>query len=356
MKTLIAALIAAAVVLPPSARSEGAPAAVPAPAAQSAVQAVKAPPKGLPVEDAVLTTAPNVPPAITRKSPALVRVKLETKEVEGTLMESIDEPTKYVFWTFNGTAPGPFIRVREGDTLELALTNHSSMDMTHNIDLHAVTGPGGGAAVTLAKPGETKTARFKMLAPGLYVYHCAAPPVTEHIANGMYGMILVQPKKGLPKVDREFYVLQSEFYTKEEKGKEGLVHFDADKAAAENPTYVVFNGKVGSLMEEGALQAKVGQTVRVYFGNAGPNKTSSFHIIGTIFDRVWREGAIGAAPEQNVQTTVVPPGGSTIVDLTLRVPGNYTLVDHAIFRLEKGAAGLLHAEGAAAPEIYEELP
>jgi nitrite reductase (NO-forming) len=350
MKALLAAALCLSVAA--AARAEVAPTAAPTP---PAIRTLKAPPKGLPVEDAVLTAAPQVPPPIARKTPALVRVKLVTQEVEGTLMESIDEPTKYVFWTFNGTAPGPFIRVREGDTLELSLTNKSSMDMTHNIDLHAVTGPGGGAAVTLAKPGETKTARFKMLAPGLFVYHCAAPPVTEHIANGMYGLILVEPKEGLPKVDREFYVLQSEFYTKEERGTEGLVHFDADKAAAEQPTYVVFNGKVGSLMEGGALQAKVGETVRVYFGNSGPNKTSSFHIIGTIFDRVWREGAIGAPPARNVQTTVVPPGGSTIVDLTLRVPGNFTLVDHAIFRLEKGAAGILHADGPENPEIFQEL-
>lgn len=308
-----------------------------------------------PVENAVLTTAPNVPPAITRRTPAVVRVELETKEVVGNLMESIGEPTQYRFWTFNGSTPGPFLRVREGDTLEITLKNPAASGMAHNIDLHAVTGPGGGAAITLTKPGETRTARFKMLAPGLYVYHCAAPPVTDHIANGMYGVILVEPKEGLPKVDKEFYVMQSEFYTKEEFGFEGLTTYDPKKASAEDPTYIVFNGKHGSLMEEGALQAKVGERVRIYFGNAGPNKTSSFHVIGTIFDKVYREGAIGAEPARNVQTTVVPPGGAAIVEFDLKVPGNYTLVDHAIFRLEKGAAGLLHAEGPEAPEIYEKV-
>jgi nitrite reductase (NO-forming) len=303
------------------------------------------------VENALLTTAPAVPPAIARKAPATVKVLLETKEVTGPLLESIGNPTLYRFWTFNGTVPGPFIRVREGDTLDLTLKNGSNNSMAHNIDLHAVTGPGGGAAVTLAKPGETARARFKMLAPGLYVYHCAAPPVTDHIANGMYGMILVEPKEGLPKVDKEFYVLQSEFYTKEELGFEGLTTYAPEKAAAETPTYVVFNGKHGSMMEEGALKAKVGDKVRIFFGNAGPNKTSSFHVIGTIFDRVFREGGL-AKSEENIQTTVVPPGGASTVEFSLKVPGAYTLVDHAIFRLEKGAVGLLNAEGPEAPDLY----
>jgi nitrite reductase (NO-forming) len=307
------------------------------------------------VEDAVLTYAPQVPPAITRRTPAVVRVKLETKEIEDTLMEGLDKPTTFEFWTFNGHVPGPFIRVREGDTLELSLTNGADSNMPHNIDLHAVTGPGGGAPLTLAQPGKTRTARFKMLNAGLYVYHCAASPVTNHIANGMYGLILVEPAKGLPKVDREFYVLQSEFYTKQEKGAEGLVTYDRQKALDENPTYVVFNGRVGALMEGGALKAKVGETVRFYFGNAGPNKTSAFHVIGTIFERVYREGAIVDPPSHNIQTTLVGPGGSAVVEMKLKVPGNYTLVDHAIFRLEKGAVGMLKVEGPESPDIYREV-
>ncbi len=305
------------------------------------------------VEQAVLTTAPNVPPPILRKEAATVKVALETKEVEGTLMEGLDQPTRYLFWTFNGTVPGPFIRVREGDTLELSLKNAAGSAMAHNIDLHAVTGPGGGAALTLAKPGESKTARFKMLNPGLYVYHCAAPPVSDHIANGMYGMILVEPKEGLPPADKEFYVLQSEFFTKQEMGFEGLASYDSKKASEEEPTYIVFNGKHGSLMETGALKAKVGERVRLYFGNAGPGKISSFHVIGAIFDKVYREGAFGSEPERNVQTTLVPVGGSAVVEFKLSVPGNYTLVDHAIFRLEKGAVGILTAEGTGPTGIYQ---
>lgn len=304
------------------------------------------------VETAKLTFAPKVPPPVNRKKPATVKVALETNEVEGMLMPGLGENTRYQFWTFNGRVPGPFIRAREGDTLELTLTNPKTSAMPHNIDLHAVTGPGGGAAVTLAAPGETKVARFKMLNSGLYVYHCAAPPVTDHIANGMYGLILVEPPGGLPPADREFYVMQSEFYTKEEFGHEGLVTYSHDKALEEEPTYVVFNGRFGSLMEEGSLKAKVGEDVRVYFGNAGPNKISSFHVIGAIFDRVYREGGVREA-DGGIQTTLVPAGGSAIVDFKLKVPGNYTLVDHAIFRLEKGAVGLLTAEGPEAPEIYK---
>lgn len=307
------------------------------------------------VEEAQLTYAPNVPPPIKRKKPAVVKVRLETPEVEGVLMEGLSEPTKYLFWTFNGHVPGPFIRVRQGDTLELSLVNPQESAMSHNIDLHAVTGPGGGAAVTLAKPGETKTARFKMLNAGLYVYHCAAPPVTDHIANGMYGLILVEPPEGLPKVDREFYVMQGEFYTKEEFGYEGLVSYDHDKAYAENPTYVVFNGRYGALMEEAALQAKTGEKVRIYFGNGGPNKISSFHVIGEIFDSVYREAAITEAPSKNIQTTLVPAGGAAVLDFKLEVPGSYTLVDHSIFRIEKGAVGTLSVSGPDAPEIYKEV-
>jgi nitrite reductase (NO-forming) len=304
------------------------------------------------VEKAVLTFAPQVPPPITRKGPAVVQVTLDTPEVVGTLMEGLTEPTRYTFWTFNGRVPGPFIRVRQGDTLELTLTNPKTSAMPHNVDFHAVTGPGGGAAVTLAKPGETKVARFKMLNSGLYIYHCAAPPVTDHIVNGMYGLILVEPEKGLPKVDREYYVLQSEFYTKEEYGTEGLVHYDRKKAVDENPTYVVFNGKVGSLMEENALQAKVGERVRLYVGNAGPNLVSSFHVIGAIFDEVYSEGSMSAARGSNVQTTLVPAGGAAIVEWLASVPGEFTLVDHAIFRIEKGAIGTLKVTGPEQPNIY----
>ena len=300
------------------------------------------------------TFAPNVPPPVPRRRPAVVRGDLETQEKTDTLMEGLGEDTKYVFWTFNGHVPGPFIRARVGDTLEVHLKNPSTNSMDHNIDLHAVSGPGGGAALTLAKPGEEKVARFKLLYPGLYVYHCAAPPVNEHIANGMYGLILVEPEKGLSKVDREFYVMLGEFYTKAEYGEEGVQSFDPEKAAQERPTYIVFNGRVHALLDDHALQAKTGERVRIYFGDGGPNLPSSFHVIGTIFDKVYREGSL-ETPEHNVQTTLVPPGGASTVEFKVDVPGDYTLLDPAIFRLNKGAVGALHVTGPERPDLYQKI-
>ena len=302
----------------------------------------------LPRETAVLTFAPEVPPPITRKEPAVVEIHLDSSMETSELAPGV----KYHFWTFNGRVPGPFIRARVGDTLELHLTNSDSSGMPHNIDLHAVTGPGGGAKVMTGVEGEEKIAWFKLLHPGLYIYHCAAPPVMDHIANGMYGLILVQPKKGLPKVDREFYVLQSEFYTKEMVEGADTAEFSHEEGSKEHPRYVVFNGRVGSLTGEGKLKAKTGERVRIYFGNAGPNLISSFHVIGEIFDSVYREADLVSPPAKSVQTTLVPAGGAAVVEFGLEVPGDYTLVDHAIFRIEKGAVGFLEVAGNPRHDIY----
>lgn len=319
-----------------------------APKARVKVEAkVEVPVGELPVENAVLTDAPQVPPRITRKYAAKVVVRLETRELELELADGV----KYTFWTFGGRVPGKFIRVREGDTVEFYLSNHPTSKMPHNIDLHAVTGPGGGAASSFTAPGHTSKFTFKALNPGLYVYHCATAPVGMHIANGMYGLILVQPRAGMPKVDREFYIMQSEFYTKGSYGQAGLQPFDMKKALAEKADYVVFNGAVGALVGKKAIRAKVGETVRLFVGNGGPNLVSSFHVIGEIFDKVYVEG--GAKVNKNVQTTLVPAGGSVIVDFRLDVPGTFILVDHSIFRaFNKGALGMLKVEGKARKDIY----
>lgn len=291
-------------------------------------------------EIAVLTDAPNVPPPITRKHPTKVIVKLEVTEVVKRMTGGVD----YTFWTFGGSVPGKFIRVREGDFVEFHLANHPTSKMPHNIDLHAVTGPGGGATSSFTAPGHETTFSFTTLNPGLFVYHCATAPVGMHIANGMYGMILVEPKEGLPKVDKEYYVMQSEFYTKGKHGAAGLQPFDMEKAYDERADYVVFNGSVGALTGDNAISAKVGETVRLFVGNAGPSLVSSFHLIGEIFDRVYVEG--GTTANENVQTTLIPAGGSTICEFQLDVPGTYILVDHSIFRaFNKGAIGMLKAEG-----------
>ncbi|MBI3996987.1 MAG: nitrite reductase, copper-containing [Candidatus Omnitrophica bacterium] len=302
----------------------------------------------LPVEEATLTFAPDVPPPITRKSPALIKVHLEGGMKEMALSDTV----KYKFWTFNDHVPGPFIRARVGDTLEIHMTNSDASGMPHNVDFHAVTGPGGGATVTTAVQGEEKVAWFKLLHPGLFIYHCAAPPVMDHIANGMYGLILVEPEKGLPKVNREFYVLQSEFYTKDPVQGSDVLEFSHEAGSQEHPRFVVFNGRMGSLIGEHALKAKTGDVVRIYFGNAGPNLISSFHVIGEIFDKVYRESDFISPPGRSIQTTLVPAGGSTTVEFGVEVPGNYTLLDHAIFRVEKGAVGYLKVEGPPRHDIY----
>ncbi len=304
----------------------------------------------LPTIEATRTFAPEVPRPIERRHEARVVVRLETIEKRGTLSEGVE----YEFWTYNGHVPGPFVRVRQGDLLEIHLKNNPSSKNTHTVDFHAVSGPGGGAPILMTEPGQESVIEVRALKPGLYIYHCAAPPIPSHIANGLYGLVLVEPAEGLSPVDREYYVMQSEFYVEGETGEPGLQPFSSTKGMAETPQYVVFNGAVGSLMGDGALQARTGDRVRIFFGNIGPNLVSSFHVIGEIFDRVFREGTLLDA-QRNVQTTLVPAGSASTVELRVEVPGDYTLVDHSIFRINKGALGILHAEGEERPEIYRKV-
>jgi len=307
------------------------------------------PPAQTVVEADISLQSTEVPPPIGKREPQTVRVDLVTVELEGRLAEG----TTFGYWTFNGKVPGPMLRVRVGDTVEVHLKNAENSGMVHSVDFHAATGPGGGAASTQANPGETKTVKFKALVPGLYVYHCATPMVAHHIANGMYGLILVEPEGGLPPVDREFYVMQGEIYTAQPFGQHGSLDFDVEKLLAERPEYFVFNGAVGALSKLHPLQAKVGETVRFYFGVGGPNFTSSFHLIGEIFDKVYNLGGVLSEPLRGIQTVSVPAGGAVITEAKLDVPGNYTLVDHALSRAERGLVGILHVEGPANPEIYD---
>jgi len=305
--------------------------------------------KELPKVEGNTSFAPDVPSPITRNHPAYVVVHFECVE----LVKELDNGVKYHFWTFDGTSPGKMVRVKQGDTVEFNLHNHKDNKMPHNIDIHAVTGPGGGAAVTNTSPGRTSIFSFKALSPGIFIYHCATPPVPLHIANGMYGLVLVEPKKGLSKVDREYYIVQSEFYTDSTFGKKGMHNFSQEKALMEFPEYVVFNGRVGSLTDSNALIANVGDKVRLFVGNAGPNLISSFHIIGLIFDKVFMEGA--SLVNIDVQTTLIPAGGATMVEFVARVPGNFIIVDHAIFRaFNKGCVGILKIIGKDNPELFAE--
>ncbi|HEX2668087.1 MAG TPA: copper-containing nitrite reductase [Gammaproteobacteria bacterium] len=301
------------------------------------------------VEATDITLDPAAVPApIGKRDPQKVRVDLTTVEVRGRLADG----TTYNFWTFNGKVPGPMLRVREGDTVELHLKNEASSRMIHSVDLHAVLGPGGGAAVLQVPPGQEKSITFKAALPGLYVYHCATPMVANHIANGMYGMILVEPAAGLPKVDHEFYVMQGEIYTTGAFGKHGDQEFDVQKLLDEKPEYFVLNGAVGALTKYHPLHSKVGDTVRIYFGVGGPNFTSSFHVIGEIFDHVYNMASLVSPPTDDVQTVSVPPGGATVVDFRTQVPGRYMLVDHALSRMERGLMGFLMVDGQDNPDLY----
>ncbi len=307
------------------------------------------PPPQTVVEADISKLPTDLPPPIGKRAPQTIRIDLTTVEVEGRLAEG----ATYGYWTFDGKVPGPFLRVRVGDTVDVRLKNSSDSAMVHSVDFHAATGPGGGAASTQTNPGDEKSVKFKAIIPGLYVYHCATPMVAHHIANGMYGLILVEPEGGLPPVDREFYVMQGEIYTEAAFGQHGSQEFNVEKLLNERPEYFVFNGSVGALSKLHPLEAKVGETVRIFFGVGGPNFTSSFHVIGEMFDRVYNLGGVLSDPLKGIQTVSVPPGGAVITEMKLEVPGNYILVDHALSRLERGLAGILHVEGPANPEIYD---
>lgn len=293
----------------------------------------------------------DIPDPVGDREPQTIQVELEALEVVGQLADN----TTYSYFTFNGKVPGPMLRVRVGDTVELKLTNAADNHFPHSIDLHAVTGTGGGHVYTETKPGAESVFTFKALAEGIYVYHCATPSVPHHITNGMYGLILVEPEGGLAPVDHEYYVMQGELYTEQDYGSIGHLDFSADKLSHETPEYYIFNGADGALTKNGnQLTAKVGETIRIFFGVGGPNKTSSFHIIGEIFDRVYTFGALSSAPLTHVQTVTVPPGGAVMVEFTVEVPGQYILVDHALSRTERGAVGYLIVEGPEQPDIFRQ--
>jgi nitrite reductase (NO-forming) len=312
------------------------------------VGGAKAPVVKLPPSTSIVRNPADLPAPLPAGPARTVSIDLEAVELVGKLANE----TTYHYWTFNSKVPGPFLRVRVGDTVELNFKNRADSRMIHSIDLHAVTGPGGGAVATQAPPGETKSFRFKAINPGLYVYHCATPMVANHISSGMYGLILVEPPGGLPRVDREFYVMQGELYTDRPYGQRGHDEFSVEKLLNERAEYFVFNGAVGALTAEYPMKARVGETVRIFFGVGGPNASSSFHVIGEIFDRVYKEAAVGSAPATNVQTTMVPAGGAAIVEFKLDVPGRYILVDHALSRLERGLAGFLVVEGDDNPGVF----
>jgi nitrite reductase (NO-forming) len=299
-------------------------------------------------EIAAVTAAPNVPPPLTRRHATKVLLRIEVREHTKALADGVN----YTYWTFGNDAPGNFIRIRVGDLVETTLSNHPDNSVAHNVDFHAATGPGGGGETSFVAPGHSVTFSWRAMRPGLFLYHCVAAPAGLHIANGMYGLILVEPKEGMPKVDREFFVVQGEFYTRGAFGESGHQEFSLEKALHEQPEYVVFNGHVGALMGKKALRVRSGESIRMYVGNAGPSLVSSFHIVGEIFDRIYGEGG-SVVSQLNAQTTVVPVGGSAMVEFVADVPGSYQFVDHSMFRaFNKGAMGAMEVEGAPRADIF----
>jgi nitrite reductase (NO-forming) len=305
--------------------------------------------------------APDVPPTSGRTEPAVVDVAFEV--VENVSMIDPATGVEYETWgyripgdegTVSGT-PGPMIRARVGDVLRFTITNPEGNVMPHNVDFHAVTGQGGGAAATVVAPGMTAIFEARLLYPGMFMYHCAMGDVPEHISRGMYGGILVDPAEALPDVDHEWYVVQSEFYT--DSTEPGLVETDRAAITAEQPTMVVFNGAKGALAGENAPVMQVGERARIYFVNAGLNLISSFHPIGSHWDVVYPEAALLNAPLRGSQTTLVPAGGGTVVELIGQVPSTIILVDHALARtFDKGALGQIVVQGEENPEIFEAIP
>jgi len=308
-----------------------------------------------------VAVAPDVPAPAERSDPAIVDVAFEVVEnvsaidpASGTRHETwgyrlLDGPDGLVVGT-----PGPVIRARVGDVLRFTITNPKSNHNPHNVDFHAVTGQGGGAEATTVAPGETRAIEARLLYPGFFLYHCAYGDVPAHISHGMFGGILVDPETPLPAAEHEWYVVQSEYYLADD----GAELADLDRAALrdEVPTHVVFNGAVGALTDDNALQMRVGERSRIYFVNAGLNLISSFHPIGSHWDAVYPEAALLNAPLLGSQTTLVPAGGGTVVELVGQVPQTVVLVDHALSRaFDKGAIGHIVISGDDNAEIFEEV-
>ena len=296
----------------------------------------------------------DLPGPIDRSAPAEVDVTLRPEEVSA----EIDDGVTFDFMTYNGQVPGPLIRVREGDTVNLTFENPDANVLPHNVDFHAVAGPGGGAEATMTNPGETTRLRFKTTYPGAYLYHCAVPNLDMHISAGMFGVILVEPAGGLPAVDHEFYLGQHEVYTTDPKAG-GKVRFDMTAMRREDPRYVLMNGGTYALTPDraGSPTVAVGDTARVIFGVGGPNLTSNFHPIGNVWNEYYPQGSLSAEPLTHIQTWPVPPGSTAVATMQFDVPGPVKLVDHALSRVaNKGCMAVINAEGPSNPEIFDPDP
>jgi nitrite reductase (NO-forming) len=305
--------------------------------------------------ESVAADPTDIPEPIDRFEPKTHEVELVCEEVTA----EIESGVTFNYMTFGGEVPGPMIRVREGDTIDLTIRNPDRNNKPHNVDFHACYGTGGGAEATTIAPGEVERLRFKAMYPGSFIYHCAVATMDFHISSGMFGMILVEPREGLPEVDHEFYFGQHEVYTDKDKGKEGHHGFDFEAMKAEEPTYVLLNGEEYAYTADnkGPLKVETGDTARVFLVTGGPNVTSNFHPIGNVWSKSWAEGAIESEPEINVQTKPVAPGSCFIGEMEFPVPETVKLVDHALSRVvHKGMMAEIKAEGEPDREIFDPNP
>lgn len=294
----------------------------------------------------------DLPAPITREYSATINVYLRTVEVTA----EVEPGVSYTYWTYNGTVPGPFLRIRMNDTVIVHLFNDPTSQMNHSVDFHAVTGPGGGAAVTQTAPGHWSNFSFLAMVPGLFVYHCGTPNIPTHIANGMFGMILVDPPQNLPPVDHEFYLMESELYTTWPIHTPGNQTFNGTALVLGEPTYVVFGGRYDAYTGAHQLNVSVNDTVRIFFGEAGPDFFSAFHMIGSMFDRSYMYGDLTDPPMANLQTVPVPPGSTAMMEFMAMYPGNYPLVDHQIANaIDKGAFAILNVTGWKNTSIFHKL-
>ena len=280
--------------------------------------------------------------------PRNVRVTLDTVEYEAEIATGVTFP----FLTFNGAVPAPAIVVCLGDWVEVTLNNLAANTFAHNVDFHAATGALGGGAASIVGPGQTTTFRFQALKEGAFVYHCAIAPIPMHVTSGMYGSIIVLPHGGLPEVDKEFYLMEGDFYTEPSADDPSRHIYSPTRVSAENPSYVVTNGRVGAVTGDNALKVKVGEKVRFYYGQA--NDESWLHIIGGHFDTVYVNGSFhpDSAREYGVETTTVPAGSVIAVEYTFKYPGLYLMVNHKLIRAtEKGQAVQIVIEGKETPDI-----
>jgi nitrite reductase (NO-forming) len=261
------------------------------------------------------------------------KVRLEMKHDTVTIAPGV----RYAAWTFGGTVPGPVLHVRQGDAVDFTLVNRANIP--HSMDFHAAEIAPSKYYVNVM-PGDSLHYRFVARVPGAFMYHCGTAPVAMHIANGMYGALIVDPATPRPRA-KEFVFVESEFYLTPKPAADGTRSLDWEKLLSLAPDHVVFNGRASQYATH-PIDVAPDELLRIYLVNAGPNRISSFHVVGGIFERVFADGS-SASPLVGVQTVNVPVGGGAIFEVRLREPGDYPFVTHAFADATKGAVGVLRA-------------